>query len=158
MGRKERGGGGLIVQGEAQGASVQLLVDTGASVNLLSWAWWKINGTPHHLRQTTEEIYAVTGRPMELKGEVEIPLTLGSRTVETVFIVADMGNQAIIGAPFLRLHKLVVDVAGERLHWTEGERACRIVSVRAAVIPAGEEALLEGCLEGDWDGEEEGPH
>ena len=36
QGRKERGGGGLLVTGYLEGEEVQLLVDTGASANLLS--------------------------------------------------------------------------------------------------------------------------
>ena len=69
QGCREKGGGGLIVEGTAHSRPIQLLVDMGASVNLLSATWWRQNGDQRELSPTEEVIYSVTGRPMQLWGE-----------------------------------------------------------------------------------------
>jgi hypothetical protein len=150
QGRQERGGGGLLVPGKVEGQEVQLLVDTGASINLLSWAWWQGKCRHMELRPTREEVFSVEGRPMDLKGKAEVCLTLGCRRVDTHFVVVEMGNEAILGAQFLRQHRLVVDVAGARLRWPREERVCRVTCARTAVVAAGREAILQVQVEGDW--------
>ena len=149
-GRRERGGGGLIVEGKLQGKPVQLLVDTGASVNMVSAAWWADMAAGQPLQPTREQIYSVEGRPLQLEGEVTGQLQLGRRTVRAVFVVAEMGGEAILGATFLREQRLTVDLGGEQLRWGTPVAECRVVSVRPAVITGGEEAILEGRVTGPW--------
>ena len=155
-GRRERGGGGLIVEGKLRGNRVQLLIDTGASVNLISLRWWQAYGGNKPMTGTEVEIYAVDGRPMDLRGEVCDTLRLGEREVPVVFVVAEMGNEAILGAPFLRKHGLMVDVAKERIMWTTEPpmgmevTACRVVSARPAVVEGGTETFIEGIILGRW--------
>ena len=136
------------MSGELEGVSVQLLVDTGATVNLISWRWWSAHGQPGRLQTPRAEMYAVDGRPMDLKGEGTLRLKLGERTILTMFVVTEMGNEAILGAQFLRESGVIIDVLGERLLWPEetdvaaGE--CRVVSARPLVVAGGAEALVEG--------------
>ena len=104
QGRREKGGGGLIVEGTAHNRPIQLLVDTGASVNLLSTTWWSRNGDQRELSPTREVIYSVNGRPMRLWGETTIQLRIGARVEEARMVVADIGNEAILGSEFLGRH------------------------------------------------------
>ena len=137
--------------GTLDGHEIQLLVDTGASINLISLKWWLSKGKPGRWKEATEEIYTVEGRVMDVQGAIETGVELGGRSVESRFIIADVGNEAILGATFLRQNALMVDIAGERLLWgSRVEEVCKVVSVRAAVVAGGTEVLLEGCILGDW--------
>ena len=71
QGRREKGGGGLIVPGVLDGHEIQLLVDTGASINLISLSWWTSKGKPGAWAEATEEIYTVEGRVMAIQGAIE---------------------------------------------------------------------------------------
>ena len=150
------------MEGSLDGQAVQLLVDTGASVNLISLRWWRTKGGGQPLRDSAVEIYSVDGRPMDLRGEVSGNLRLGQKEVPASFIVAEMGNEAILGAPFLRDHGMMVDVANERVLWTtsppaaETGAACRVVSARSAVVGGGQETFVEGVIMGSWPRGKEG--
>ena len=150
QGRREKGGGGLIVEGTAHNRPIQLLVDTGASVNLLSTTWWSRNGDQRELSPTREVIYSVNGRPMRLWGETTIQLRIGARVEEARMVVADIGNEAILGSEFLRRHRLMVDMATEQVIWGDRTGVCRVASARAAVVAAGQEAMIEGKVVGTW--------
>ena len=124
------------MEGTAHDQPIQLLVDTGASVNLLS--------------STREVIYSVNGRPMQLWGETTIQLRIGTRVEVARMVVADIGNEAILGSDFLRQHRLMVDMANEQVIWGDRAGVCRVASARAAVVAAGQEAMIEGKVVGAW--------
>ena len=163
VGRLELGGSGLLIEGRIWSSKVGCLVDTGATVNILSLAWWRTHGQEDQLRPATTQIFSVDGRPMELYGQVDVLLEVGDRECRATFEVANIAAEAILGASFLKENRLLVDVAGERLLWesipvdrgihTPTGEACRVVASQTAVIAAGEEVLLDGCLVGQWQGE-----
>ena len=99
-GRRERRGNGLEVEGELLGQEIGLLVDTGATVSLLSEAWWKAAGQPRHKRDGS----ATHGRQLrqQVRGRVSAILGFGEHKVETSFLVADVNSTGILGADFLR--------------------------------------------------------
>ena len=138
------------MEGTARDWPIRLLVDTGASVNLLSTTWWGRNGDQRELSPTKEVIYSVNGRPMQLWGETTIQLTIGARVEAARMVVADIGNEAILGSEFLRQHRLMVDMANERVIWGDRTGLCRVASARAAVVAAGQEAMIEGKVIGAW--------
>ena len=162
QGRLERGDSGLLIEGRLWGQTVGCLVDTGATVNILSWGWWKNHGERGDLQPATESVYSVEGRPMKLYGRIRTAIVLGKREWPVTFEVADVASEAILGAAFLRESCFMVDLAGERLLWRpavelQGDlRACRVVSRRYAVIAPGEETLVDGYLVGDWGEGEQG--
>ena len=162
MGRLERGGSGLLVEGKLEGSLVVCLMDTGASVNLLSLSWWRTHGEPGRLEDTKEMVYSVEGRPMRLHGRVRGTVTMGGRAWPVVFELTDIPTDAILGTCFLLETRYTVDLARERLvledppEEEERVHVCRVVSCGTAVIGAGEEKVVDGYLVGDWYGEEEG--
>ena len=114
-GRLERGGAGLLVEGKMWGASVGCLVDTGATINILSLAWFRRHGKAEAIHPTTETVFSVEGRPMQLHGKVRAAISLGGREWPVEFEVADVATEAILGSSFLRDGRFLVDMAGERL-------------------------------------------
>ena len=150
-GRRERRGNGLEVEGALWGQSIGLLVDTGATVSLLSEAWWKAAGQPGQLESVNETLHTADGTPLPIKGKVSAVLQCGDHEVETSFLVADVASTGILGADFLRRTKAVIDLAGEQLVWAaeEGTRVA-VVSRHTAVLEPGCETVVEGKICGDW--------
>ena len=97
---------------------------------------------------------------MSSKGQQVLTLRLGSRTMQTIFIVAEMSNEAILGAPFLRENNLMVDVGGGRLLQStargDADQVRRVVCARPAVVEGRHEAIIEGRIVGEWPPAQEG--
>ena len=68
MGRLEDGGAGLLVQGRIWDIVVECLVDTGATINILSLAWWNKHGLQDALLPAAGRVFSADGRPMQLWG------------------------------------------------------------------------------------------
>ena len=149
-----------MVEGKIWGASVGCLVDTGATINILSLTWWSKHGRGGHLIPSTEQVYAVDGRPMKLHGRLVVEITLGTEQWPVAFEVADVSAEAILGSTFLRESRFLVDLAAEQLLGARTENSgvedqvCRVVSRRTAVVAPGEEAIIEGYVIGPWTGEQ----
>ena len=109
LGRLEKGGTGLLVEGQVWGWPVGCLVDTGATVNILSLSWWTTHGEKGELQGSAEKVYSVDGRPMQLHGRVRTGITLGRETWPITFEIADVGSEAILGSTFLRDSRFMVD-------------------------------------------------
>ena len=144
------------MEGTVEGVAIQLLVDTGASVNLISSSWWERSGVQKKLSPTNGGVFSVNGKPMNLTGEAEVTLGLGGRMLRTTVVVAEMGEEAILGAGVLRENHLMIDMARERLVWGVDAGRCRLANVRAVVVSGGHEALVEGQIMGAWSPEWEG--
>lgn len=164
-GRLEKGGAGLLIEGSLGGRSIGCLVDTGATVNMLSLSWWRSHGEPGTLETTKEVVYSVEGRPLRLHGSLTIALIVGRSAWPMTFELSEIPTDAIVGCRFLRESGFMVDLAGERLlrrTWVEEEEMeeglnfCRVISCNTMVIPPGEERLIDGYLVGDWEGEDDG--
>ena len=138
------------MEGTVEGKAIQLLVDTGASINLISSTWWGRSGVQKKLSPTSGGVFSVNGKPMDLTGEAEVALELGGRTLRTTVVIAEMGEEAILGAGVLRENHLMIDMAGERLVWGTEASRCRIANLRAVVVSGGHEALVEGQIMGAW--------
>ena len=162
VGRLEDGGAGLLVQGRIWGVAVECLVDTGATINILSLAWWNKHGLQDALLPAAGRVFSADGRPMQLMGRVKTEIVIGGQSWPATFEVADVSTEAIVGSLFLRENRFLVDMAGERLIWGEGDvgggdlGVCRVMASRTAVIAPGSEAVIDGYVVGDWLGSEEG--
>ncbi|XP_053611983.1 uncharacterized protein LOC128676069 [Plodia interpunctella] len=87
----------------------RFLVDTGADISVL--AAKNRNQTPSN----TYKLYAANNTPIRTYGEKTINLNIGlRRTYKWTFIVADV-QTSILGADFLRSHKLLVDLHQKKL-------------------------------------------
>ena len=91
------------MEGKIAGRAVGCLMDTGATVNILSLSWWRQNGEPGSLMITSETVYSVEGRPMRLHGKVEVPLKISKWVWTVPFELAEIATDAILGTKFLGL-------------------------------------------------------
>ena len=88
----------------------KFLVDTGAQVSIIP-----PSPTDHHIHHTNLTLEAVNGTPIRTFGTRSLTLSLGlRRTFRWVFVIAETGTP-ILGADFLRHHRILVDMTHYRL-------------------------------------------
>ena len=107
-------GASYRVHGLIGSIPLQLLVDTGAAISLLSTdVWRRINttGLPIVLQQWTgKKLVGVNGAPLCVKGCVHAHVSIGSIPFERTFIVSgDLLVDAILGLDFIERHHCVID-------------------------------------------------
>ena len=86
------------------------LINTGAQVSLLP-------ATAHarrHPSPTAPKLVAANGSSIASYGTQQAHVQLGKRKFTVTFIIADV-RRPILGADFLRRHKLLVDLCGQKL-------------------------------------------
>ena len=86
----------MVVEGQFEGKELGLLVDTGATANLLSIAWWRKEGQPGQQQPRTGRMLCADGRPLTTEARVRGLLEIGGRVQEESFIVADIEAAAIL--------------------------------------------------------------
>jgi hypothetical protein len=76
----------------------RMLIDGGAAVNLMSYSIFKKLGREEdELVKTNLTINSVGGNPMEDRGVISMELTVGSKSLATVFFIVEMqGNYSVI--------------------------------------------------------------
>ncbi|GMF40664.1 unnamed protein product [Phytophthora fragariaefolia] len=89
-----------------------MLIDTGAVASLVDARVLKLVGrgsTP--LRPCRRDLNSASGHPLRIRGEIDLPLQLGSREVMRPFIVVDkLHIDMILGTDALKAFRAVVDL------------------------------------------------
>ena len=104
---------GLIVTGQIDGLPVKLLVDTGASITLMSQK--VINFEDHKIEPVNFDIYQANGDPLPVVGQIVGEITLGPLRVSHNIVVADIHDDAILGIDFLMQHDCKLDLPNQQL-------------------------------------------
>jgi hypothetical protein len=89
----------LYVRGHIDGRPIfSMLVDGGAAVNLMSYSVFKKLGREDdELVKTNLTLNGVGGNPMEANGVISMELTIGSKSLATIFFIVDVqGNYSVI--------------------------------------------------------------
>lgn len=92
---------------------LRFLIDTGASVSVIPYDSSLVNKWDSKVCAYT--LYAANGSEIKTYGSKTIVLDLNLRhTYQWTFIIADV-KQPILGADFIKYHRLLVDLSGHRL-------------------------------------------
>ena len=105
----------------------RFLVDTGAELSVLP-----PSGLHTRSAARGESLVAANGSAIKTFGKCRTTMTFGSRRFDWEFVVAAV-SQPLLGADFLRAHKLLVDIHGKRL--VDAESFQSIVCQQAHVTP-----------------------
>jgi hypothetical protein len=101
----------LFIRGHLDGMSVgHMLVDGGASVNILSLSLFKKLGhVEGDLNCTNLSLSGFAGDPTEVKGIIYKELTFGSKTVPTTFFVVDVKGRynVLLGRDWIHTNRCV---------------------------------------------------
>lgn len=92
-------------------SGINFLIDTGANVSVLPVN--RVN--PKNRRECKYKLFAANNTEIKTYGTSDLELNLGlRRAFKWTFIISDV-KQAILGADFLRTHKLLVDLYNKKL-------------------------------------------
>ena len=148
------GENGLYVTGEIQSRPVKFLVDTGASISLVSTEMYNKMNLKNKLQEIQYDVRQADGKRMPVVGISNFEITMGPLRVDHEMIVADLQVDAIIGIDFLLQNECKLDLKGQTMNmmgtivnlWSESvePKCCRISVKKDVIIPANHEKLIEG--------------
>ena len=151
-------GSGLYVKCKVNGISVDSLVDTGATLTIISTHLWdtiKQCSSPL-LEKFDTQVLTASGEPVALKGKTTVFIDIGGMHYTCQVVVADIDLELILGLDFLKNHECQIDVVQNVLsiHGKSCELMCngkigcyRILVSEKVNIPAMTEMIIEGKLE-----------
>jgi hypothetical protein len=140
----------LFIWGHLDGMPIgQMLVDGGASVNILPLSLFKKLGhVEGDLKRTNLSLSGFAGDPTEAKGIICMEITVGSKTVPTAFFVVDMKGRynvlleqdwihANVCVPST-LHQCIIQWIGDEVEVVQAdEEVCVVVAESQVDIWAG---------------------
>jgi hypothetical protein len=99
------------------GIDTYLLIDTGATVSLLSKVCHgNIFGTKHRSVEKVEsDVLSANGSPVDVYGKTSIDLLFNGTTMNHKMIIADLSVDRILGLDFLVKHKAVIDMGKQQI-------------------------------------------
>ena len=146
---------GMYVSGTANGVPISTLIDTGATVTLLSE---KVFDILNHdgkvaLAQSDLNILSATGTPLNIFGKALIKFKFGKKIIYHTVLASDINVDAILGLDCLQNNKGVINlhdktlVLGGETHSLkfEGRIGCfRIITSITLSIPSQTEMITTG--------------
>ena len=118
--------GGLYANFKINGIDTECLIDTGATLSVLSLRAWDIISlsSSHDIYPFTMQVFTASGSQIEVKGKA--PVTIEFCGIQYLFdmIVADINNDAILGLDFLKHNSCKLDVENATL--TVKDRSCKL--------------------------------
>ena len=147
---------GIFVDALVAGTKIRFLVDTGASLSLLSSA--KIGDIPltsvRKLEDVQQKVLDAGGNRLNTIGKGYFNISLGNVQTDLEFVVADISVEGILGMDFLQKNDCVIDIVKRKLILKEdiavpleflGSFGCfRVISTDTTSIPPQSEVLIKG--------------
>ena len=145
---------GVYVQGEVNNAEVVFIIDTGASVSMLSREIFDRIKEPERplLRPSSSVIRNAEGRQIATYGEAVFSLRMANLTVEKCLIVADLTDDVLVGADMLQEADLLLSqkkmvLQGQTVPLVIRRAETRKVTVaRTVTIPGMTEMVVDVTL------------
>ena len=100
---------------------VNILLDTGASISLVSVRLVDILNLNANITPTDVIITGLANKAIPMRGQITLPLKLGNTTVKHVFIVTDnIDNEFLIGMDIIQKFKMCIDVSEKKVCLPDG--------------------------------------
>ena len=93
--------GQLFLRTRCQGRQIDWLIDTGASVSIISTATWKSLPEGTVRLHSGPRLFGATGQDIRLTGECTLDLRVGDRILEATVLIGDISMDAILGMDLL---------------------------------------------------------
>jgi hypothetical protein len=146
--------------------NVEMLVDTGSSVSLISMETYERLRPQPRLQPVGSALRTAGGEAMTLYGKIELELGLREQIYGQEIVVAALGGlSGILGLDFLHENDVLLDAGNGVLKmsgcnvWLHRENADRCARVRVSEtvrIPARSEICLKGLIDGAWNDQTDG--
>ncbi|XP_063442509.1 uncharacterized protein LOC134722814 [Mytilus trossulus] len=109
---------GMFVELSIQGVPVKFVVDTGATLTLVSTRVY--DSIPDlcrpHLNKTRSQIKSVSDKYLSPRGKGNFTLDFGQEKLTSEAVVADLQVEGIQGLDFMKKNKCLIDVSANVLH------------------------------------------
>ncbi|XP_055997862.1 uncharacterized protein LOC130047262 [Ostrea edulis] len=146
---------GMYIRGNINDIPVLALVDTAATVTLVSWKKFEeINKKSKlELAETNQSILSASGTPLQIYGKALVKCKFGKKILYQTILVADMTVDAVLGLDCLKANKGIINShertlqLGDETHSLEfeGRIGCfRIVALETVSIPSKTEIVTTG--------------
>ena len=149
---------GLFIQAKLGDHQAECLVDTGATLTLVSNKVWNtIKGTKS-LDSFDSKIVSASGNKLNTMGKTRLCLVINDTSCAMDVVIAEMDVDAILGLDFMISHNVKVDVRGMVMNINgkscsltqAGKIGCYRVTVsEQVVVPGRSEVIVPGKLV-DW--------
>ena len=153
------GGTCWYAKGEVTSSEINWLVDTGATTNVLDHQTYLDLPISSHfpLKPVDAMFHAADGNPLNIYGEIKLPVKFDHTTIALRAIVADLGGiQGILGMSFLEKHNCTLDLSGGHivspkfvlnLYKLENTSFSSLHLQETVCIPPGYSKIAMACLE-----------
>jgi hypothetical protein len=116
----------LFIKGQLDGKLVRhMMVDGGASVNIMPWAVFeRLGHQEEDLKQTNLSLSGFSGEPVEAKGIIRKELTVGSKMLPTTFFVVDIKGRynILLGRDWIHSNECILLALHQRVvQWIEDQ-------------------------------------
>ena len=157
---RQVGDAGIFVKVDIDNLEHKFLVDTGATVTLLSKeAFDHINradtDSKFTLSKVSHEILSASDEPLEVWGKTVLPLKIGSCLYNKTVVVSKLSVDGVIGLDFMMAHKCSISLVSQTMQidseevklLTEGAVGCYRVSLADTLnIPPRSEMVVNGAV------------
>ena len=147
---------GLFLTACINGKPVSCLVDTGATLTIISSRVWEtIRDVPQNLNSFEQVISNASGSPIDVKGKTEVQIKVSKSSCYMGVIIADIDNEAILGLAFLAKNNCKIDIAQGNLTFQNetikldhiGYIGCsRVIATELVQIPPRSEMIVKGSM------------
>ena len=150
--------GELVVPGRVATTAVAMLVDSGATISVLSTHLWEVlrgENTGLSLLPSTCRVRTVSGELAPVRGRVVLEVELGGRYYVHQFTVMDVEESMILGMDFIQKYHVncdwsrgVLNLKGEevlacRRYSTGDGRVRKLLLAETSVVPAYTQVMVE---------------
>ena len=146
---------GLYIDCKINSIPTECLIDTGATLSIISIKAWDIisQNSSMTLQTFKSGIYTASGSPIDVKGKISVMVEVGGIKCVTEMVVADIDIDAILGLDFLKSNNCQLDMDGDTLLIkgktcklnVAGKIGCyRITVAKDIEIPSRSEVIIEG--------------
>lgn len=102
--------GPLEIMAEIGGIERNVVIDTGAEVNVIAKDFVNQNAWKHLVKEHKEEILGISNQPITTDGKLVLEVSIKGRTVPVEFIIVPVTNIiAILGIEFAREHQVKLE-------------------------------------------------
>lgn len=147
---------GFFTDGRIENTHIEWLIDTGCTPTIIASRVYNRLSADNRpeLKEYRGILLSADDSTIKVLGRAEMNVQIGRKVMRHPILVADIGNEGLIGTDFLRTHKMVLDFADNKVI-CEGEllvarckegnnRACRVSVSETVIVPAGTRTVIEG--------------
>ncbi len=136
--------------------SVDCLVDTGATLTLISYKLWELIQDKHTLTNFSTPIISASGDAIKIQGRTEVLIEFGDMRCPVKVVVADMDIDMVLGIDFMNSYSVSIDVMTDTMTARGkdiplscvGKVGCyRVVLTEKVEVPAGTEIITTGKVQ-----------